>query len=367
MRAVGVGACVLGLATTARAESTGEAPNSYALAWVRDAEAGSCPAGREFADEVTRRLGHSPFDQRAERAIEIRVEHAGTTFTSHVYVRDRDGLVVGQRVLSSPDDCKALFSATALAVALLIDPERALHADAGATRAVARFEVPEPPAPPAPPEPTTPAPAASRVAGARPRAVDTTPTPTPRGDAGEALAQAAVAAGVVPGVAPGAELFVRKRLGERTGVALSALYLGSGEASVGATTLEVGLTTFGLSAELDLFAASPTFSAGIDVGAKAGALRTSVRIAPESGGTSVVPSDPGDFFFAALDAGLHARIGVASAVVLEARALALLPLVRRSLEVTSAPSFGGTPPNTPVWTQPVLGGLGTLGLGVPFP
>jgi hypothetical protein len=365
MRALGVGAFVVALSASAHADPAAELKTPYALAWVRDEGTEGCPAGRDFADEVTRRLGRSPFDARADRAIEIRVDREGAAYRSRVVVRERDGRVAGQRLLSSPKDCAPLFSATALAVALLIDPEATLHADASATEAVAKFEVVEPP-PAASPPPK--APARAPIPSCPPPAPDPSPTPPLRSDVGGVSMRAALAIGMVPGVVPGAELFVRKRLGERFSGAASALYLASGEATAAGATFKVGLAAFNLSGLLELVD-SETFATGVELGAWAGALRTAVQTPPPADGAWLVATTPADAFYLSVDAGLHARLRLAGPVLLEARALAVVPLLRHRLEVkaASAGAFAETPANTEVWLQPAASGLGTLGLGVPFP
>lgn len=364
MRALGVGAFVVALSAWAHADPASDSKTPFALSWVRDEGAESCPAGRDFADEVTRRLGRSPFDARADRAIEIRVDRDGGAYRSRVVVRERDGRMSGQRMLSSPNECAPLFSATALAVALLIDPEATLYADATATEAVAKFEIAEPnPAPssPPPPPPSTPTPTC-------PPPLPPQPNPPPGPDAGGASLRAVLGIGIVPGVVPGAELFVRKRLSARFSGAASAVYLASGEATAAGATFNVGLAAFNLSGLLALVD-SETFAAGVELGAWAGALRTAVQTPPPADGTWLVATSEADSFYLSADAGLHARLRLVGPLLLEARALAVVPLVRHRLEVraASAGTFGQTQANTEVWLQPALGGLGSLGLGVPFP
>ena len=365
MRALGVGALVVAVSASAHAEPAADTKTPYTLSWVRDEGAESCPAGRDFADEVTRRLGRSPFDTRADRAIEIRVDRDGAAYRSRVVVRERDGRAAGQRLLSSPNECAPLFSATALAVALLIDPEATLHADATATEAVAKFEVAEPPPSPSPPAP---APALSPPAPACPPPPEKSPTTPPDHDAGGASARAALAIGMVPGVVPGAELVVHKRFSGRFSGAASALYLASGDATAAGATFDVGLTAFNLAGLLDLVD-SGAFAAGVELGAWAGALRTAVQTPPPSNETWLVATIPADSFYLSADAGLQARLRIAGPVLLEARALAVVPLLRQRLEVQAASSGlpGQTPANTEVWLQPAVGGLGSLGLGVSFP
>src|SRR6187402_1032267 len=85
-------------------------PGTYALSWVRDDGAESCPAGRELARDVTARLGRSPFDETAARTIEIRVERTATGFRSRVHVRGVDDGVLGRRMLTSDEpSCAPLF------------------------------------------------------------------------------------------------------------------------------------------------------------------------------------------------------------------------------------------------------------------
>ncbi len=364
MRALGVGAFVVAVSASAHAEPAADTKTPYALSWVRDEGAESCPAGRDFADEVTRRLGRSPFDTRADRAIEIRVDREGGAYRSRVVVRERDGRVAGQRLLSSPNDCAPLFSATALAVALLIDPEATLHADATATEAVAKFELAEPPTAPTAPVPP---PAAPPAPVCPPPPAPSVPTP-PSPDVGGASARAAIAIGMVPGVVPGAELLVHKRFSGRFGGAASALYLASGDATGAGATFDVGLTAFNLSGLFDLVD-SGAFAAGVELGAWAGALRTAVQTPPPANDTWLVATIPADSFYLSADAGLHARVRIAGPLVVEARALAVVPLIRQRLEVRAAASSvpGQTPANTEVWVQPAVGGLGSLGLGVSFP
>ncbi|HEV8548902.1 MAG TPA: hypothetical protein VGQ57_07740 [Polyangiaceae bacterium] len=341
-----------------------DAAAKYGLAWVRDDGAESCPAERDFADEVTRRLARSPFDERAERTIEIRIERDGDAYRSRVTVRERDGRVAGRRALSSPGDCAELFSATALAVALLIDPEATLHADANASRAVAAFELAEPPAPPrAAPAPVV-LPAPAPLALPSPAAEPARPY-----DLGGASANAALGIGLVPGVVPGAELLVRKRLRAHFGLSATALYLASGDASTAGTTFGVGLTAFSLSGLYEAIEARD-FSAGLELGLWGGALRASVQSVPTMPGTTVGPSDAGDHPFFAADLGLHARVRLAGPVFLEARALGLVPFIRRKLELAAAVNDAPYTPaeaNTVVWTAPPVAALGTLGLGVRFP
>lgn len=329
--------------------------NTFALAWVRDDGAEGCPAGRDFADEVAHRLGRSPFDARAPRSIEIHVERDATEFRSRVFVREQDGGVTGRRVLASPD-CRALFSATALAVALVIDPDVALREDATATQSVARFELPEPPR----------LPTSSAPAGV------TSPTPTPstpdrpaasqpargRPDRASAALNAALTVGLLPESTPGVELRVRARPLAHWQFSAGALYATPGTATTDAASFGVSLTAFSLSALLDLVD-TPALGVGVEAGAWAGALHVAVR--PSSAASTVTPTRPGDFPWFAASAGLSLEVRPTRTWFFDAAALGVASLMRRELEITTE---GGDA--AAVWTQPVVGGLFSAGFGANF-
>src|SRR5258705_9370252 len=113
---------------------------SYALSWVRAEGAEECPSGRALVSEVERRLGRAVFDATAERSFEVEVTRFGNTYRSDVYVRDATGRAIGHRQLQSDEPgCGALLNATALAIALVIDPEAAAREPASA-QPVAAFE-----------------------------------------------------------------------------------------------------------------------------------------------------------------------------------------------------------------------------------
>jgi len=365
MRSVGVGAIVVMLAAQAAgAEPSADASGRYALAWVRDEGAESCPAGREFSAEVSHRLGRSPFDEHAERAIEIRVARVADAYTSHVYLRDRSGSVLGQRSLSSAEDCAVLFSATALAVALLIDPDAKLQTSADGSQAVAEFglnpttpppsSAPAPSAPvappPPPPPPPPPAPPSERAPSVAPQSSERTNVAT-------TALHSVLALDLVPGAEPGVELLVSGRVNPRVAVSAGATYVASGAATHGGSTFAVGLTAFHLAGELD-FVRDRTLTAGAEAGAWLGALRTSLRATNDP---LVAPTNAGDFPFLAFGAGLVLRVHVTDVVFVDARALALAPLLRRRLQIARSP---GAPES--VWTEPPVGGFGTAGLGVSF-
>jgi hypothetical protein len=345
-------AALLGHAS-AQSQPTRET-GTYALSFVRGTGAEGCPSRQDLEREVSTRLGHSPFDSGAPKSIEILTEGTPAGFRSVVTVLDRDGKVLGRRVLLGDEpSCAPIFSATALAVALLIDPEAALSRDARANEAVGRFEVEAPPPPPiapppsilpvAPPSPAPPPP--------QNRAPSAPPAPPAREAHGVLLgADAAVTAGLVPEVSPGVGIFANGRLGPRFGLSLSALYVFKAEASDdNAAVLDISLTSFG--AALTISAVDTgAFELVPDAGLMAGALHAAVREG------EVI--DSGDQAFFALGFGLRAQVRVVTGFYLAVRAGGAVPLVRRGLFVREA--------DEPIWRQPPVSGLASFGVGWAF-
>jgi hypothetical protein len=181
--------------TYARAAEQGAEP--AALNWVRAPGAGSCPGPGEVARAVEERLRRPALvpPGRAELSVEALVAplDAGGFGVTITLNREIEG--VGQRVLTDPDpDCRKVTNAAALAIALMIDPEAALHTTA--------------PAAPAAATPLTPPPAA-RVEKS-PTSSDVTPQGKPRPWQGELELAGAIATGLFPRLAPG--VFARGRV-----------------------------------------------------------------------------------------------------------------------------------------------------------
>jgi len=127
-------------------------PATVRLAWVRGAGADACPDGAWLRDEVTRRLRRDPFDDDGPRSIEALVERAAPGWRAVIRVRDRQGTLLGERTLTRDGDrCELIVEASALAIALAVDPDAVID------------EAPRAPAPRAPtPRPRRPAPPPSR-------------------------------------------------------------------------------------------------------------------------------------------------------------------------------------------------------------
>lgn len=323
------------------------APPTYALSWVRAEGAEECPTGRVLAAEVERRLGRAVFDAAADRSLEIEVTRFGKTYRSDVFVRDATGHAIGHRSLQSDEPgCSALVNATALAVALVIDPEAAAREPAP-SQGVAAFD---PPAVVAPPPPSLPPPPAATPVPAPARVEMRLPAPS-RSTAVTASLRTQLTAGLVGATSPGFELSFSARPGERWGVEVAGSYTLSQTLTRGGGSLDLGLTrasallTFdaGRSERLRLvLAAGPTL----------GALHVAVR-------RPAPVTSPGDFWFTALQLAAELQVSVTKDVFVELGAGGLTPLGRQSFLVRGQ--------SEPVFQQPLVSGLGFLGVGATFP
>jgi hypothetical protein len=340
--AVGLAA---GLARAAEPEATAP-PATYALSWVRAEGAEDCPTGRALAAEVERRLGRKVFDAAAERSFEVEVTRFGARYHSDVFVRDATGKALGHRALESDEPgCAALFGATALAIALVIDPEAAQR-ESSVSQGVAAFEAPPPAAPPlvapppvvAPPAKAEPPPLPAPVA---PAAM----TPVTMSLRGTLLG------GAVPGLAPGLGLVVTARPTSRWGYALSGSYTAPRTARAGEGVLEIGLTRATAALTFDV-ARSERVWLVLSAGPSLGAYHLAV-IEP------VPVTDPGDFLFAALELGIHLQVAVSQRIFFDLGGQALVPLRRQQFLVRGQ--------TEPVWSQPWLSAGGLLGVGARFP
>jgi hypothetical protein len=341
------------LACSALSAPAAEAqPAPVRLVWVRGAGADACATQQQIAEQVTLRLGRSPFAAGAERAIDAYVTRAAGTaggWRAEIVVRGGDGQLLGARELTSEaDDCTSIASASVLAIALVIDP------DAG-TR---------PPPPPAPP----PAPAVPAVPAVPPTAplalVPVAPSPPPvlvppaplpaapspavgSGDIGVALGGGA-ALGLLPRPAPAFVLSARVGLAPSVELTGEALYLP--EVPAADPRFAFGLSAFALGACVRVVR-----RASADLGA-CGALWAGALHAVVSG---LTPVDPGDHVWAAAAASPRLRIRLAPRLDLDLGAHLLVPLVRHPFTVTGW--------KDPVFQQTPVALLPFAALGTRFP
>jgi hypothetical protein len=300
-----------------------------------------------LAGEVERRLGRAVFDAAADRSFEVEVTRFGNTYRSDVYVRDAAGAAIGHRSLQSDEPgCSALVNATALAIALVIDPEAAAREPA-AKPATAAFTAPaEPPALAPAPAPPVPAPAPAPAAPVEMRL----PAPSPRMPV-TMSARAQVTAGVVAATSPGFELSFSARPGQRWGFALAGSYALSQTATVGIGSLDVGLTRASVLVTFDA-AQSKSTRLMLLGGPTLGAFHVAVRQpAPVTG--------PGDYWFIAAELGADLQILITKGIFVDLGGALLAPLRRQEFLVRRQAE--------PVWRQPLVSGLGFLGVGALFP
>lgn len=111
------------------------------FAWARLDGAEDCPSESELKNAVRGRLGRDPFAERAVASIEGAAFREVASYRATLVLRTHEGEATSVRELTSrAETCEALGQAVALAVAVVIDPERAL--------AGAEEPVPETSAPP---------------------------------------------------------------------------------------------------------------------------------------------------------------------------------------------------------------------------
>lgn len=118
-------------------------PEPHRFSWVRGPGAEGCADTEVLTSSVSARLGQSPFNANAPRVIEGMAMAREHGFVAHLLVRERDGTLIGSRVIESDaEGCGSLDAAVVLAIVLLIDPE-------GSARTRPPL-VPQPPPPAAP-------------------------------------------------------------------------------------------------------------------------------------------------------------------------------------------------------------------------
>jgi hypothetical protein len=334
-------------APSALAQSQVAAPPAYALSWVRAEGAEECPTARMLATEVERRLGRQVFDAAAARSFEVQVTRVGGVFHSDVFVRDESGKAIGHRTLQSDEPgCAALFGATALAIALVIDPEAASRDPA--VRNSAAFEAPPPPAAPPPAPPPAPTVAPMQREPERPAAPATPSLPT---TLVTMSARGQISGGLVPAVSPGLGLSFGARPGARWGFALSGSYAAAQLAEGDAGSVEVGLTRATLALTFDAVS-SRSARLVLGAGPSLGALHVGVR-------EPTPVTDAGDFWFVAAELDVALQVAVSKALFVELGGAGLLPLRRQE--------FLARGQDQPIWGQPALSGTAWAGLGARFP
>lgn len=323
-------ACAL-FAASASAE-----PEPVRLAWVRGPGAEACASQLAVVQQITARLGRSPFAADAPRSIDAYLTAAEGGFRAEIFVRDRTGKLVGSRELTSLSaDCAAIESATVLALALAIDPEAAL-------RPPSPVVVPGPVVAPAPAPIVAPAPAPVIVAPPSPVA----PSAPLLGRSGVAL-RGGAAVGVVPRAAGALTLAASAAIGDTFELTTAALWIP--EVTAADARFAFGVTALSLGGCVRAARAS-TIELAACGALWGGAIHAVVH--------GIVPDQPGDRPWAAVSLAPRLRLGLVAGVHLELGAELLVPVIRRAYTL-----IGQT---APVFELPAAAFFPSLGLGVNF-
>ena len=237
-----------------------EGPEPVRFAWVRAEGADGCADQQHIAEQVTARLGKSPFSPEAARSIEVVVHRTKRVFHAVIYVRDPGAARAGSRELTSEAaDCTSIEAASVLAVALTIDPD----AGARAPPAAAPLAAAPPPAvaPPlrgglpglAPAPSAAVMPTLSLLAPPLPAALPPEPVPPAEGSlpneglrALEMGLHAGAGIGLLPKIAPGMALAGQAAAARAVSVTAEALWMPEARTADG--RFGFGLTAFSLGA-----------------------------------------------------------------------------------------------------------------------
>ncbi|MDF3067434.1 MAG: hypothetical protein K0R38_3035 [Polyangiaceae bacterium] len=328
-----------------------EALSRYALSWVRAEGTEGCPPAIALRTEVERRLGRTVFDPSAERSFEVEVTRFGDKYRSDMFVRGPNGEMAGHRTLESDEPgCGALVDATALAIALVIDPEAASR-EPPPPRSAGAFEA----SPAAPVAALKAAPAVAPPLSPLLPPAPPPPPPPPMApaalDAVTLSLRATLSRGLVPATAPGLELAFALRPARRWGFSVHAEYAPSRNVARGIGSLDVGLTRASALATFRLLRRERLHWA-VGAGPSVGAFHVAVR-------EPAPVTAPGDYWFTALQLGTVLQVHVTNRFFLELGAGAALSLSRQQFLVR--------PQAEPVWSQPRAAASSFFGVGALFP
>jgi hypothetical protein len=364
---------VSSLVVSGASPAVAQTTEHYALAWVRGDGAEECPSAIELQQEVELRVGRHVFEPSAVRSIEVSVRLDGDATPpvrrSDIHIRDASGKISGRRSLNSREpDCHALFSSTALAIALAVDPDASTKQATATPMPVAVPAVSEvsntPIAASLTPESTRQArraaanmgePADRRIDARRPRQAPSEQRTTnagvlgaKQGTSAQFVASALLSSHVVPGTEPGAAIAIHVWPWDGFGWSMAATYqhYGSSGTSPG-PTVHVGLTSLEASANIELIATDRARWI-MSVGPSVAVLHITVLGAPNTG--------PSERESAALHAGMALQAEFLSKSFIELGVMASVPVVRVDLLDDAVRS-------TPLWSEPSLGFVGRIGIG----
>lgn len=311
-------ACAFG-AGVSRADEPPTQP--LRLSWVREATATTCPDARIVAGRVRERLGRDPFSDSAPTSAEVVVTARPGGFVAHIRIRDEQGALRGERTITSEESCDTLASATALALAIHIDPDAALRTPASrpsppAAIAAPLAIAPLPTAPPplaAPPTPPVPPPAHDRA---------TPPGRAPFLRGGALSAGSFAASELVPGLAPGARITAELRPTSRVHALVVGVLVPERQTSDG--HFAFGLAAGGPGACVDAVA-----DRRLELAACAAVLAGEIHAVVYT----LEPARPGGRFWVAGSVSARARFHLAPWLFIEGAAGAVVPFVRYAFDV----------------------------------
>lgn len=328
------------------------AEEQVTLTWSRGEGADGCPDLLQVERDVTARLGRHPFSPSAPRSLEVRVTRVAGQWVARIDERLAGDLLGTRTLPSEAPDCAALYSASVLVLALVIDAEAAVRPSPSPGVAPPPAVYTTPPAvyttPPAVyTAPPSPAPASSP---GPPAAAEPAPLTAPRGPWPRVTvhARAVAAFDVLPGTMFGPALSASVE-GELLEGAAGMFFLPESPTPDGRFAFGLTAGWLGLCARpLRLWRAS----LGVCGAVQAGAFHSVVRALE-----AYEPLDPGDRPWAALTFSPQARLSILGPLSVELGLDVLVPLTRHA-------SRAG---DEIVFTEPAAGFLPFAGIGVSLP
>jgi hypothetical protein len=316
------------------------------LSWVRAESASQCPDASHLEADVTRRLERPVFAESAAVSIEVAVSRADRTWKAHIEMRAANGKSLGSRtVTSEAPGCASLASAASLAVALMIEPYAPERAGNDAQPA--------------------PAPAATeqRVARIRPvRPAETSTSPLTRRAAnqgsssilsGAVAVVAATASDVLPRPAFGIGLEADVDLTDRLYLAAGGQFFPQERLMLSGVDVAFSMTWGSLGGCYRVFGGHRLRVVGC-ASALAGAMHSVVF--------SQVPWQRSEQLWLGAKAGAGAAWSPAGPFEIRAALDALVPARRRTYAIEGA----GSTPNNPLFTEPAVSAVASIGVGIRY-
>jgi hypothetical protein len=317
-------------------------PIRMRFAWARGEGAERCPDASVIDRAVATRLDRAPFSADAAQSVEAFVHRDGPRWVARIFLRDRDGALLGERTLHSDDPaCEALIAPVSLALALAIDPEatlRPLPDPAVVSARDARPAVPVVPVVPVRPIPP-----------ARPRPARPSPPVPSRPELALSLG-AWTTAGLLPGWTPGLSLDASARGTGRFGAFVSARWLPERPLDPQANPTRFGLSALAFGPEVSLWS-NPRARVSAVTGPAFGAVHAVVF--------SLAPAEPGERVFASWLAGARASVDLWGPFGAALGVEAWVPLTRYVYRDPTRSS-------EPVFEQSFVGASGWLAFGARF-